>query len=185
MYTTKRLNYFIQQSPSWEANSFQINKISPAIIWNSADHYRVHRSPTLVSMLSQLNPVLIRLTYFFKRIFNIIHHLLPGLPGDFRYSCQNFIYSSLSSDMCYVRCPSHSPWCVARSAKFEASLMRFAPNSCYFTPLRSESSPRHSVLKHMESCCYFNVRYHVSHAYKPTGKIIILYVLIFTCLDSG
>jgi hypothetical protein len=72
--------------------------------------------------------------------------------------------------MCYVRCPSH----VARSA-----VTQFAPNSCYLTPLRSKYSPRHSVHKHMQ------FMFLLSQAYKTTGKIIVLYILIFTYLDSG
>jgi hypothetical protein len=33
-------------------------------------------------------------------------------------------------------------------------------------------------------CCSLNVRDHVSHAYRTTGKIIFLYILIFTLFDS-
>jgi hypothetical protein len=34
-------------------------------------------------------------------------------------------------------------------------------------------------------CCSLNVRDHVSHPYRTTGKIIVLYFLIFTFCDSG
>lgn len=90
----------MQMSLSWEANSCSDTQGIPSIIWNPKAHYHVHRSPTLVSMLSQLNPILIPPSYFFKRICNIILHLLPG---DFGSSFQNFVYTS---HMCYVRCPS-------------------------------------------------------------------------------
>jgi hypothetical protein len=48
----------------------------------------------------------------------------------------------------------------------------------YFLPLRSEYSPQLPVLKHT-----LNLRYHVSHPYKTTGKIMVLYILIFKFIE--
>jgi hypothetical protein len=59
--------------------------------------------------------------------------------------------------------------------------MQFSPPSYLFIPFRPKYSPHHPVLKHS---LYFslNVRDKVSHTYKTTGKIIFLYILIFTLL---
>jgi hypothetical protein len=55
--------------------------------------------------------------------------------------------------------------------------------SCHFTPFRSMYSPQHPV-NTLNMCSSLNMRNQVSHPYKATGKIIELYVLIFTFLYS-
>jgi hypothetical protein len=62
-------------------------------------------------------------------------------------------------------------------------IMQFSPTSCHFIPLMSKYS-QHPALRHTH-CSSLNVRDQVSHTYRTTGKLIILYILIFMFLDSS
>jgi hypothetical protein len=57
-------------------------------------------------------------------------------------------------------------------------------HSSHFIPLQSKYSPRHPVLKYPQSCSSLNVRDQVSCPYRITGKIIVLYILIFKFFES-
>jgi len=60
--------------------------------------------------------------------------------------------------------------------------MQFYPLSFYLIPLRPKYYQQ-PILKHPQST-FLNVSDQVSHPYKRTGKIIVLYILIFVFLDS-
>jgi hypothetical protein len=62
----------MQQIPYWEADRFSASQEIPYILWNPKVHYRIHKYPPFVPILSQLDPVYASATNFLKFPFNII-----------------------------------------------------------------------------------------------------------------
>ena len=56
-FITYFLTYSTEQSPSWEANRLAASQEIPRILWNPTVHYRIHKCPPPVPILSQLDPV--------------------------------------------------------------------------------------------------------------------------------
>jgi hypothetical protein len=105
------LTNFMQQRPSWEANSHPASQEIPPILWNPKFHYGVFKSPPLNPILNQLihyTPChLICLT----SILISSSHLRLGIskPLPFTFSDQNLIWISNVSHTCYMLLPSHPP----------------------------------------------------------------------------
>jgi len=59
-----------QQSPSWEANRFSASQEIPRILWNPKVHYRIHKCPPTIPILSQLDPL----------TSHVLTYLLTHLP---------------------------------------------------------------------------------------------------------
>ena len=105
------LAYSMQQSLSWEANRFSASQGIPRILWNPMDHYRSHKCPPPVPILSQLDPVHTPQIPIPKIHFNIILQFTPGSPKwslSFKFPRQNHVYASPLHHTCYMPRPSHS-----------------------------------------------------------------------------
>ena len=111
MRTANELTYSIQQSPSWEANRLPASQEIPRILWNTKVHYRIHKWPPPVPILSQLDPVHTPTSYFLKIHLNIILPSTPRSPKwslSLRFPHQNPVYTFPLSHTRYMPSPSHS-----------------------------------------------------------------------------
>jgi hypothetical protein len=105
---THSLTHSTQQSPSWETNRFSASQKNPRTLWNPEVHYRIHNSPTPVSIRSQLVQVIA--PTFLKAHLNFI---LPSTPGSSKLALslgfphQNPVYASLLLHTRYMSRPYH------------------------------------------------------------------------------
>jgi len=54
---TYLITFSMEQSTSWEANRFSASQGIPRILWKPKVHYRIHKCPPPVPILSQIYPV--------------------------------------------------------------------------------------------------------------------------------
>jgi hypothetical protein len=74
----------MEQTCPWEANSHSADQEILCLLWNPKVHYRVHNSPPLVPILSQIHLVHTFLPHFSKIHSNIIFcHLRRHFPSGF------------------------------------------------------------------------------------------------------
>ena len=173
---TYLLNYSMEQSPSWEANRFSASQEIPRILWNPEVHYRSHNSFLPVpSHPTSWKSILLLSSHLRLGLSNSLFPSKPCIhlsPLRATWSTHlillHFIarkifgehYRSLSSSLCNFL---HSP--------VISSLLD--PNILYRTLFSNTLSLASSP----------NMSDQVPHPH-TTGKITVLYILIFIFLDS-
>jgi len=130
------LTHSMEQSPPWEANKFSASQEIPRNLWNPKVHYRRHKIPPPVPILSQLDPVHTPTPHFLKIHLNIILPTMPGFPKwslSFRFPHQNPVYASPLPHTRYMPHPSHSsrfylPNNTGPQQLTESWIQRFSPS---------------------------------------------------------
>jgi len=148
-------------------------------------------SPPLVSILSQMQPVHTLPHYFPKTHLNTISYLCPDLPSGLCSSGfpTKLLYAFLISPM-HATCPTHLILYLitliipSEACKLWSSHYAVFPSLSPLFPLRSKLCPQYPVLINtLNLCSSHSVRDQVQHAYKTTGKLTVLYILISKCSD--
>jgi hypothetical protein len=130
-----------------------------------------------------MNPIHTLIPCFLMIHFNII---LPSPPvflvvSSFNVSYQNFGCTFHPCHACYSPYPSHlfgnsnNIWRGVQIMKL--LIMQFSPSLCHFFSLRPDTHLSTLFSNILSICSSFNARDQVSHPYRTTGKIILLYIL--------
>ena len=183
----------MEQSPFWEANRFSASQEIPCILFNSKVHYHIHKCPPLsLSLVSSIQPIPLHLTYW-RSILILYYHLRLGLPsGLFPPGFPTKTLNTPLLSPIRATFPAHLilldfiTWTILDE---EYRSLNSSLCSSLHPPVTSSLLGPNIFLSTLFSntlslCSSLDVSDHVSHPYRTTRKIIVLYILIFKFLDS-
>jgi hypothetical protein len=124
--------------------SLSHSKISQ-LLWNPKVNCRLHKSPPLVPILSQIDPVHTTLSYL-RPILMLSSLLRLDLPSGLLPS--GFHMKPLYGFLFLPYVLHHSNYISRNVQVVNLLIMQLSSNSYYFIYLRSRYSPQHLVLEH-------------------------------------
>jgi hypothetical protein len=80
--STALVNYSLDQSPSWDANSHPASQETSGLLWSPKAHYRAHKSPSLISYPESEESSPKHAIIFLYDPFYYYSHPHLGLPSD-------------------------------------------------------------------------------------------------------
>ena len=145
----------MEQSPSWEANRSSATQKIPSILWIWNVHYRIHKSPPSVPILSHIDTVHAPPHHFYRSHLrlSLSRGLLPsGFPTKALYAplLSPYVLHALPISVFFT----WSPECyLVRNTGHQAP--------CYVVfstpplPLRTKYTPQHPILENPQSTFKF------------------------------
>jgi hypothetical protein len=168
-----QLTYLLTElNPSWEPANCAATQELPSILWNPKVHRRVHKSPPLVTILSQIDPVhtipsCLSKTYW----IGLPSCLYPsGFPTNILYA---LLFSPIRAT-CHAY-PIHFDLIIlimfGEEYKLWSSTLCSFLQSLVTSSLHGPNILFSTLFSNTLSLCSFlNVRDQVSHPYRTTGN---------------
>jgi hypothetical protein len=134
---------FIELNSTWEAASRSDTQTFPHVLWKPKINYRVHKSPPLVPILSQRNPVHTTLSYSSNIHPNITLSPSDLFPSGIPTKTQYAFHFSTMRDACHyylTLIEKIIPIYLKKNTNYEAPHYETFSNLLLFHPLGSKYS---------------------------------------------